>query len=220
MRRRENRVDSALAPGNPDPDLTAGVCPARVQLKKDHEEVKTILGQLKETKKSAPKKREALFQKLSRAGASHESRGRNLLSALAGEERVCIKYVTEFMTQSTKPALYSTDDLLEPGLCYHTAFVNDQGVAQVRVQSSPAAGKNPWHICRGIGGIHNACFPIDSSVVFGRFSVCFTCNGMRQIGRRKGWKTPDPSSLRDGRAAIFPYDGDTARHGHPGRQSS
>jgi len=28
MRRRENRVDSALAAGNADPDLTAGVCPA------------------------------------------------------------------------------------------------------------------------------------------------------------------------------------------------
>jgi len=34
------------------------------KLKKDHKEVKGILGQLKETKKSAPKKREALFQKL------------------------------------------------------------------------------------------------------------------------------------------------------------
>ena len=33
-------------------------------LKKDHEEVKGILGQLKETKESAPKKREELFQKL------------------------------------------------------------------------------------------------------------------------------------------------------------
>jgi len=33
-------------------------------LKKDHEEVKTILGQLKETKDSALKKREELFQKL------------------------------------------------------------------------------------------------------------------------------------------------------------
>jgi len=34
------------------------------ELKKDHKEVKGILGQLKETKKSAPKKREELFQKL------------------------------------------------------------------------------------------------------------------------------------------------------------
>lgn len=33
-------------------------------LKKDHEEVKGILGQLKETKESASKKREELFQKL------------------------------------------------------------------------------------------------------------------------------------------------------------
>jgi hemerythrin-like domain-containing protein len=33
-------------------------------LKKDHAKVKVILGQLKETMKSAPKKREALFQKL------------------------------------------------------------------------------------------------------------------------------------------------------------
>ncbi len=33
-------------------------------LKKDHKEVKGILGQLKETKESAPKKREELFQKL------------------------------------------------------------------------------------------------------------------------------------------------------------
>ena len=33
-------------------------------LKKDHEEVKEILGQLKETKESASKKREELFQKL------------------------------------------------------------------------------------------------------------------------------------------------------------
>jgi hypothetical protein len=33
-------------------------------LKKDHEEVKGILGKLKETKESAPKKREELFQKL------------------------------------------------------------------------------------------------------------------------------------------------------------
>lgn len=33
-------------------------------LKKDHAKVKVILGQLKETKKRAPKKREALFQKL------------------------------------------------------------------------------------------------------------------------------------------------------------
>jgi hemerythrin-like domain-containing protein len=33
-------------------------------LKKDHEDVKNILGQLKETKESAPKKREDLFQKL------------------------------------------------------------------------------------------------------------------------------------------------------------
>ena len=33
-------------------------------LKKDHEEVKEILGQLKETKDSASKKREELFQKL------------------------------------------------------------------------------------------------------------------------------------------------------------
>jgi hemerythrin-like domain-containing protein len=33
-------------------------------LKKDHEDVKNILGQLKETKESAPKKREELFQKL------------------------------------------------------------------------------------------------------------------------------------------------------------
>jgi hemerythrin-like domain-containing protein len=33
-------------------------------LRKDHVEVKGILGQLKETKESAPKKREALFQKL------------------------------------------------------------------------------------------------------------------------------------------------------------
>jgi hemerythrin superfamily protein len=33
-------------------------------LKKDHAKVKVILGQLKETKESAPKKREALFQKL------------------------------------------------------------------------------------------------------------------------------------------------------------
>ena len=33
-------------------------------LKKDHEEVKGILGQLKETKESALKKREELFKKL------------------------------------------------------------------------------------------------------------------------------------------------------------
>jgi len=33
-------------------------------LKKDHEKVKGILGTLKETKESAPKKREGLFQKL------------------------------------------------------------------------------------------------------------------------------------------------------------
>jgi hemerythrin-like domain-containing protein len=33
-------------------------------LTKDHEEVKGILGKLKETKESAPKKREELFQKL------------------------------------------------------------------------------------------------------------------------------------------------------------
>jgi site-specific DNA-adenine methylase len=33
-------------------------------LKKDHAELKEILGQLKETKESAPKKREELFQKL------------------------------------------------------------------------------------------------------------------------------------------------------------
>ena len=33
-------------------------------LKKDHAELKEILGQLEETKESAPKKREQLFQKL------------------------------------------------------------------------------------------------------------------------------------------------------------
>ncbi len=47
-------------------------------LRKDHREVKGILGQLKLTKASAQKKREKLFQKL-RAGASHEGRGKRLL---------------------------------------------------------------------------------------------------------------------------------------------
>ena len=49
-------------------------------LKKDHEEVKEILGQLKETKESASKKRED--------GTSHEGRGKYLLSTLDGEERI------------------------------------------------------------------------------------------------------------------------------------
>jgi len=40
-------------------------------LKKDHEEVKDILGQLQDAKGSAPKKREALFQKLRVALVPH-----------------------------------------------------------------------------------------------------------------------------------------------------
>ena len=40
-------------------------------LKKDHEAVKAILGQLVETKKSAPKKREELFQRLRMALVPH-----------------------------------------------------------------------------------------------------------------------------------------------------
>ncbi|MFZ3047093.1 MAG: hemerythrin domain-containing protein, partial [Desulfatirhabdiaceae bacterium] len=40
-------------------------------LKKDHEEVKGILGQLKETKKSEPKKREELFKKLRKELVPH-----------------------------------------------------------------------------------------------------------------------------------------------------
>jgi len=40
-------------------------------LKKDHEEVKNILGQLQDAKASAPKKREALFQKLRVALVPH-----------------------------------------------------------------------------------------------------------------------------------------------------
>jgi hemerythrin superfamily protein len=40
-------------------------------LKKDHEEVKRILGQLQDAKASPPKKREALFQKLRVALVPH-----------------------------------------------------------------------------------------------------------------------------------------------------
>jgi hypothetical protein len=57
------------------------------KLKQDHQQLKGILGELKESKESPLKKREELFQKLRRAGASYEGRGKNLLSTLDGKER-------------------------------------------------------------------------------------------------------------------------------------